>query len=68
MQWVAPTQPELAAALCRWVVAFPLALMASVREDVDLQQELQQVLQQDELQLVMQQQHPGPAVLQVCLC
>lgn len=39
--------------------------MASLREDVELQRELQEVLLSDEVQLVLQQQHPGSAVLQV---
>eukprot|EP00878_Enallax_costatus_P034618 GHUV01038397.1.p1 GENE.GHUV01038397.1~~GHUV01038397.1.p1 ORF type:complete len:262 (+),score=45.15 GHUV01038397.1:103-888(+) len=63
-QWVTPTEPELADTLCRWIVAFPLILMASLREDVELQQELQGVLLLDELQLVLQQQHPASAALQ----
>jgi hypothetical protein len=47
-----------------YAVAFPIALMASVREDVNMEAELQKVLLPDELQLLKQQQHAGTAVLQ----
>ncbi|WIA10104.1 hypothetical protein OEZ85_010311 [Tetradesmus obliquus] len=62
-QWLA-AEPQLSAALCRWTVAFPIALMASVREDVSMDEALQPVLLPDELQLLKQQQHAGTAVLQ----
>jgi hypothetical protein len=38
--------------------------MASVREDVNMDEALQTVLLPDELQLLKQQQHAGTAVLQ----
>lgn len=52
------------ACTCCYAVAFPVVLMASVREDVELVPALKQVLLPEELQLVQQQPHPGTAVLQ----
>jgi hypothetical protein len=45
-------------------VAFPIALMASVREDVNMDEALKPVLLPEELQLLKQQRHAGTAVLQ----
>ncbi|KAF6265287.1 Bestrophin, RFP-TM, chloride channel-domain-containing protein [Scenedesmus sp. NREL 46B-D3] len=62
-QWLA-AEPQLSRALCRWTVAFPVTLMASLREDVSMDEVLKPVLLPEELRLLKQQQHAGTAVLQ----
>ncbi|KAF8069493.1 hypothetical protein HT031_001609 [Scenedesmus sp. PABB004] len=59
-------EPPHAAAVCRWTAAFPIALMASLREDVELARALERAhaLEPDEAALVLAQPHPGTAVLQ----
>jgi predicted membrane chloride channel (bestrophin family) len=41
LQWAPPDQDAaVAAAICRWTAAFPLVLMCSLREDVQLEPSL----------------------------
>lgn len=58
-QWMPPEDAALTAAVCRWVIAFPYTLMASLRNDVDLRACLADVLLPAEVELIMQQQHKG---------
>eukprot|EP00775_Hariotina_reticulata_P010167 gene10169-10327_t len=64
LQWTPPEEAAVAAAICRWTAAFPLVLMCSLRNDVQLEASLRGVLQADEVQLVLRQPHPGSAILQ----
>ncbi|KAF8057910.1 hypothetical protein HT031_005856 [Scenedesmus sp. PABB004] len=64
-QWSHPTADAgLAAAMCRWTAAFPYALAASLRQDMDLAASLRGVLAPHEAELVLRQPHAGTAVLQ----
>lgn len=67
-QWFPQTSDSaLTAAACRWIMAFPIVLMASLRDDVQMRPLLEPLLLPHELEMLMKQPHPGTAALQVSM-
>lgn len=65
LQWMPdPSDAELAAGSCRMIRAFPIALMAALRNDHSLERDLALVLHPLELQLILEQPHTTTAILQ----
>ncbi|KAI7841701.1 hypothetical protein COHA_004568 [Chlorella ohadii] len=65
LAYLPPSQPELAAMLCRWIVAFSHSMMCSLREEGDERQGLSGVLPPSELDALLAADHRPLFALQV---